>query len=122
MALDGKIFFACIPNVWQLEDTNGELVADKRESLQEGYGICVSLSGHDLNGFALGPDNRIYFTIGDRAYNLKTKDGRHLYSQYEGAVFRMERDGSSLEVVICAPGCLPPSPPVSSAAKPKSRL
>jgi len=99
MALDGKIYFACIPHVWMLEDTNGDLKADKRKSLQEGYGISVSLSGHDLNGFALGPDNRIYFTIGDRGYNLKTKDGRHLYAQYEGAVFRMERDGSGLEVV-----------------------
>jgi quinoprotein glucose dehydrogenase len=99
MALDGKVYFACIPHVWMLEDTNGDLVADKRESLQEGYGISVSLSGHDLNGFALGPDNRIYFTVGDRGYNLKTKDGRHLYSQYEGAAFRMERDGSGLEVV-----------------------
>ncbi len=99
MALDGKVYLACIPNVWMLEDTDGDLKADKRESLQEGYGISVSLSGHDLNGFALGPDNRIWFTIGDRAYNLKTKDGRHLYSQYEGAVFRMERDGSGLEVM-----------------------
>lgn len=99
MALDGKIYLACIPHVWLLEDTDGDLKADKRESLQEGYGISVSLSGHDLNGFALGPDNRIWFTIGDRGYNLKTKDGRHLYSQYEGAVFRMERDGSNLEVV-----------------------
>ncbi len=99
MALDGKIYLACIPNVWLLEDTNGDLKADKRESLQEGYGISVSLSGHDLNGFALGPDNRIWFTIGDRGYNLKTKEGRHLYAQYEGAVFRMERDGSNLEVV-----------------------
>lgn len=99
MALDGKIYLACIPHVWLLEDTDGDLKADKRESLQEGYGISVSLSGHDLNGFALGPDNRIWFTIGDRGYNLKTKEGKHLYSQYEGAVFRMERDGSNLEVV-----------------------
>jgi len=99
MALDGKIYFACIPHVWLLEDTDGDLKADKRESLQEGYGISVSLSGHDLNGFVVGPDNRIWFTIGDRGYNLKTKEGKHLYSQYEGAVFRMERDGSHLEVV-----------------------
>ncbi len=99
MALDGKIYFACIPHVWMLEDKDGDLVAEKRDSLQEGYGISVSLSGHDLNGFVLGPDNRIWFTIGDRGYNLKTKEGRHLYSQYSGAVFRMERDGSNLEVV-----------------------
>ncbi len=99
MALDGKIYFACIPHVWLLEDKDGDLVAEKRGSLQEGYGISVSLSGHDLNGFVLGPDNRIWFTIGDRGYNLKTKEGRHLYSQYSGAVFRMERDGGNLEVV-----------------------
>lgn len=99
MALDGKIYFACIPHVWMLEDKDGDLVGEKRESLQEGYGISVSLSGHDLNGFVLGPDNRIWFTIGDRGYNLKTREGRQLYSQYSGAVFRMERDGSNLEVV-----------------------
>ena len=98
-AANGKVYFACIPHVWMLEDTDGDLKADKRESLQEGYGISVSLSGHDLNGFTFGPDGRIYFTIGDRGYNLKTSDGRHLYDQYAGAIFRMEPDGSDLEVV-----------------------
>ena len=99
MAANGKVYYACIPHVWMLEDNNGDLIADKRTSLQEGYGISVSLSGHDLNGFAFGPDGRIYFTLGDRGYNLKTADGRHLYDQYAGAIFRMEPDGSGLEVV-----------------------
>lgn len=98
-AANGKVYFACIPHVWMLADTNGDLKADTRKSLQEGYGISVSLSGHDLNGFTFGPDGRIYFTIGDRGYNLKTADGRHLYDQYAGAIFRMEPDGSGLEVV-----------------------
>lgn len=99
MAANGKVYYACIPHVWMLEDSDGDLKADKRTSLQEGYGISVSLSGHDLNGFAFGPDGRIYFTLGDRGYNLKTSDGRHLYDQYAGAIFRMEPDGSDLEVV-----------------------
>jgi quinoprotein glucose dehydrogenase len=99
MVANGKVYFACIPHVWMLEDTDGDLRADKQKSLQEGYGISVSLSGHDLNGFAFGPDGRIYFTIGDRGYNLKTADGRHLYDQYAGAIFRMEPDGSELEAV-----------------------
>ena len=98
-AANGKVYFACIPHVWILEDNDSDLKADKRESLQEGYGISVSLSGHDLNGFSFGPDGRIYFTIGDRGYNLKTSDGRHLYDQYAGAIFRMEPDGSGLEIV-----------------------
>ena len=34
------------------------------------YVPSVSLSVHDLNGLALGPDNRIWFTIGDCGYNL----------------------------------------------------
>ena len=99
MAANGKVYFACIPHVWMLEDKDGDGVSDTRTSLQEGYGISVSLSGHDLNGFAFGPDGRIYFTIGDRGYDLKTADGRHLYDQYGGAIFRMEPDGSGLEVV-----------------------
>lgn len=98
-AANGKVYYACIPHVWILEDTDGDLKADTQKSLQEGYGISVSLSGHDLNGFAFGPDGRIYFTIGDRGYNLKTADGRHLYDQYAGAIFRMEPDGAGLEVV-----------------------
>lgn len=99
MAANGKVYFACIPHVWMLEDNDGDGISDVRTSLQEGYGISVSLSGHDLNGFAFGPDGRIYFTIGDRGYDLKTADGRHLYDQYGGAIFRMEPDGSNLEVV-----------------------
>ena len=99
LAMNGNVYFACIPNVWLLKDTDGDGKADQRKSLQTGYGISVSLSGHDLNGFTPGPDGRIYFTIGDRAYNLDTPDGRHLYDQYAGAIFRMEPDGSKLEVV-----------------------
>ncbi len=99
MAANGKVYFACIPHIWMLEDADGDLKADIRKSAQDGYGISVSLSGHDLNGFAFGPDGRIYFTMGDRGYDLKTKEGKHLYDQYGGAIFRMEPDGSNLEVV-----------------------
>ncbi|SHJ23229.1 quinoprotein glucose dehydrogenase [Rubritalea squalenifaciens DSM 18772] len=92
-------YFACIPHIWALKDEDKDGVAEKRESLQEGFGVRVSFSGHDLNGFALGPDGRIYGTIGDRGFNLKTKEGKHYVYPGQGAVIRFEPDGSNMEVV-----------------------
>ena len=54
----GKIYFSCIPNIWDLTDSNNDGVAEKREVLYEGFGVHYSFWGHDLNGFKLGPDFR----------------------------------------------------------------
>jgi len=51
-----------------------------------------------MHGLVLGPDGRIYFSIGDRGYNVLTSEGRQLVRPDTGAVFRCERDGSQLEV------------------------
>ncbi len=99
MAFEGNVYFACIPHVWLLKDTDGDDVADERQSLQGGFGVNVSLSGHDLNGFAFGPDGRIYFTVGDRGYNFTTKEGVSYKAPHSGAIFRMEVDGSNVELV-----------------------
>jgi quinoprotein glucose dehydrogenase len=66
-------------------------------SLHEGYGVRVAFRGHDLHGLIVGPDGRLYFSIGDRGYNVTTDDGRHLVRPYCGAVLRCELDGSNLE-------------------------
>ena len=59
----------------------------------------VSFSGHDLNGFALGPDGRLYTTIGDRGFSFTTKEGREYKYPNQGAILRFEPDGSNMEVV-----------------------
>ena len=99
MAFEGKIYFACIPSIWMLEDKDGDLKADERKILQDGFGVRVSFSGHDLNGFALGPDGRIYTTIGDRGFSFTTKEGREYKFPNQGAILRFEPDGSQFEVV-----------------------
>jgi len=95
----GNNYVACIPHIWNLQDTNGDGKADKRESIQDGFGVKVSYSGHDLNGFALGPDGRIYSTIGDRGFNLTTKEGKKYEYPRTGGIFRFEPDGSDFEVI-----------------------
>jgi len=99
MAFEGKIYFACIPNIWMLEDEDGDLKSDKRSFIQNGFGVRVSFSGHDLNGFALGPDGRLYTTIGDRGFSFTTKEGREYNYPNQGAILRFEPDGSNMEVV-----------------------
>ena len=98
-SIEGEVYFACIPHIWSLRDTDNDGVADMRRKLFSGFGLRVSLSGHDLNGFALGPDGRLYGSIGDRAMNVTTPEGRELAYTDQGAVFRFDRDGSNFEVV-----------------------
>lgn len=96
---EGTVFFACIPKIYALRDTDGNGEADVRDVIQDGFGVHVSLSGHDLNGFVLGADGRIYGSLGDRGMNFTTKEGRHYELHDEGCVFRFDPDGSNFEVV-----------------------
>lgn len=93
------VFFANIPNVWNLRDQDGDGVADQRRSISYGHGIRVGFLGHDLHGLVFGPDGKLYFSIGDRASMLKTEGGHVVGTPDTGAVFRCEPDGSGVEMV-----------------------
>ena len=97
LARNGNVYLTCIPHLWLLRDNDGNNQAEQRESLHNGYGVRVAFRGHDSHGLILGPDNRLYFSIGDRGYNIKT-DGKHFKNPQSGAVFRCDLDGSNLEV------------------------
>ena len=92
------IYYSCIPKLWKLVDKDDNGVADDRVPLSDGYGVRVAFRGHDLHGLVLGPDGRLYFSIGDRGYYVTTEDGGVLANPESGAVFRCELDGSGLEV------------------------
>ena len=98
LARKGDVWYACIPWLWKLRDNDGDGRADRRELLHQGYGVHVGFLGHDLHGLRFGPDGRLYFSIGDRGFNVTTLDNRNLAVQDTGSVLRCNPDGTELEV------------------------
>ncbi len=101
LAWDGDVYYTCIPRLWLLKDTDrdGKADPDKRRPLHQGFGVRVAFRGHDLHGLVLGMDGKIYFSLGDRGYNVLNAEGKRLKNPDTGAVFRCNRDGSELEVI-----------------------
>jgi quinoprotein glucose dehydrogenase len=60
MAWDDTVYFACIPSSWMLQDAKRDGVETGRKVIEDGFGVRISLSGHDMNGFAIGPDGRVW--------------------------------------------------------------
>jgi quinoprotein glucose dehydrogenase len=92
-----RLLFACIPDLWELRDADGDGQAEHRKSLATGFGVHFALFGHDLHGLTEGPDGRIYFSIGDRGLQVETPDGV-LSNPDSGSVLRCNPDGSELEL------------------------
>ena len=98
--VDGKdVYFACIPNVYCLTDEDGDDLAEGRKILSHGYGVRTGWFGHDLHGLTWGPDGRLYFSMADRGYHVKSLEGEVFHGPGTGGVFRCWPDGSQLELV-----------------------
>jgi quinoprotein glucose dehydrogenase len=98
LARHGSVYLANIPDLVLLKDTDNNGVADLKHVLHTGFGVRVGFLGHDLHGLMMGPDGKLYFSIGDRGASVK--QGRRVIDNPEtGAVYRCNPDGSDLELV-----------------------
>ena len=95
LARRGEVWFTDIPSIWKM---TGERKAETRTEISRGYGVHFSLTGHDLHGLTWGPDGKIYFSFGDRGASVKTKEGTTINTPDNGAVYRMNPDGTQLEI------------------------
>ncbi|WP_414662203.1 DUF7133 domain-containing protein [Horticoccus sp. 23ND18S-11] len=95
---DGWVYATIAPDLWRFKDTNDDGVADIREIVVHGFGIHLAYAGHDMHGPMVGPDGRIYWSIGDKGVNVTSKEGRKFFHPNEGAAMRVDPDGSNFEV------------------------
>ncbi len=99
LAWRGDVYATIAPDLWKLRDENSDGKADKRESLAHGFGLHIAYAGHDMHGLILGPDGRIYWTIGDKGTNVTSKEGKKFFAPHEGSLLRCYPDGSGFEIV-----------------------
>lgn len=95
---DGWVYVTVAPDLIRLRDTNDDGIADERQIVAHGFGMHIAYAGHDMHGPRIGPDGRIYWSIGDKGVNVTSKEGQHFYYPHEGCVLRCEPDGARFEV------------------------
>lgn len=112
LAWRGDVWFTEIPSLWRFTPgvasgtRKASIASDPRpmagyraEELLRGFGVRFSFTGHDLHGLRIGPDGRLYFSVGDRGAHVVGREKQVIDIPDEGGVFRCELDGSNLELV-----------------------
>ncbi len=86
------------PDMWRLNDKNGDGLIDEKTSISHGYGIHVGFSGHGMSGIEIGPEGKIYWQIGDIGFSGTSPDGKKWEHPNSGVIVRSNPDGSDFEV------------------------
>jgi len=95
---DGAVYSTIAPDVWKLRDADGDGKADQREAIASGFGLHIAYAGHDMHGLTVGPDGKIYWTVGDKGISATSREGRRFHYPNQGGVMRCNPDGSDFEV------------------------
>lgn len=95
---DDQVYVSPVPELVAFRDVDGDGAADEKNVLVYGFGVHLAYAGHDMHGLFLGPDGRIYWSIGDKGIRVKTPDGLDYRYPHQGGMMRCEPDGSGFEV------------------------
>jgi len=89
------VIAATSPDIWFLEDTDGDGVADRRTKLYTGLGIADTHAV--INNLRWGLDGWIYATHGYSRGDVKSPDGTKRFGPDLSGVVRFKPDGSAFE-------------------------
>ena len=96
--IGGHVYTTIIPDLWKLTDTDGDGVADRRESIAHGFAPHIGYGNHDLHSIVQGYDGKLYWSMGDRGLDVLTKKGRRVSNPHSGCILRCNPDGSEFEI------------------------
>ena len=104
-----KVIVSCAPNVFVFHDDDGDLVADRKETLFTKTGDPQH--DHSVHAFTVGPDGRFYFNFGNTGHAVHDSQGNPVVDRMgnvvndsgkpyrQGMVFRCRPDGTDFEVL-----------------------
>ena len=94
----GEVYISVGPDLWRTKDTDGDGIADEKNSISHGWIVHVGFGGHGMSGVTVGPQGRIWWGAGDVGMNVIDKDGKEWKYPNRGTVVRCDPDGSNFEV------------------------
>ncbi len=100
-----KVFVCQSPDILVFEDKDGDLKADgPPKKFLSGFGGFDH--DHGVHGINIGPDGKLYFTVGDQGVNgLQSSDGKgrkwttNNTDCRAGTTWRCDMDGTNLELI-----------------------
>jgi len=104
-----KVIVSCAPDVFVFHDDDGDLKADRRETLFTKTG--QPQHDHSVHAFVVGPDGRWYFNFGNTGHAVHDRHGAPVIDSLgravddsgkpyrQGMVFRCRPDGTDFEVL-----------------------
>jgi quinoprotein glucose dehydrogenase len=95
---EDDLFVGVGPDMWRLQDKDGDGIAEEKKSISHGYGIHIGFGGHGMSGLEVGPEGKIYWQIGDIGFNGTGPDGQKWQHPNSGVIVRSNPDGSDFEV------------------------
>ena len=97
LAAGSDVFVAAEPDFLRYRDEDGDGFPEEQEVVATGFQVHMGQGGHNLSGVALGPDGRVYWSLGDKGHHVKTAEGKIYHRPNSGGIFRCELDGSRVE-------------------------
>ncbi|QEF98376.1 Arylsulfatase precursor [Stieleria maiorica] len=93
---DGALYVASPPNIWRLEDTDDDGVADVRERIVSEFGYTGNAAS--IHGCFFGPDGRLYWCDGYHGHEFKDEAGNITSKRQGSYLFSCRSDGSDVRI------------------------